>query len=304
MRTSLAVLLLLAAACAPNAAPIVEAHRFGAGEFPQNSLSALKNTVAKGWPAIEFDLVLTKDLVPVVSHDPWVHQTLCTRADGTALPQPKEERIFVKDLTLDELQSGFVCGGVPDESQPGAKVVAEPMISLAQVVEELRAAPSMLVHLDVKYEPGMTADADTFAREILAVWRGAALPNPWYVSANLPECLRAFKALANGGEVPTSLIWPRFPPDSESQQVAIALKSEAMTGMLGFQSLVSLAKDAQADGLAIAYQVADREAIQTARAAGLKVQLWTLNSDPLLSTYCDWPIDGLITDLPGSAPCL
>lgn len=304
MPTRILSLVLLLAACAPAGAPIIEAHRFGAGEFPQNSRAALENAIEKGWPGVEFDIVLTKDHVPVISHDPWIHQTLCTKTDGTALPQAKEDRVFVRDVTLDDLLADYECGGVPDETQPDAVVKAEPMLTLDEVLEELRAAPSMLVHLDVKYEPEMTEGAALFAEKILGAWRDEGLPNPWYVSANLPECIRAFEALSDGGDVPTSLIWPRFPPDSESQQVAIALSSEALTGMLGFQSLVSLAEDAQADGVAVAYQVADREAIQTARAAGLKVQLWTLNSDALLSTYCDWPIDGLITDLPGSAPCL
>src|SRR5690606_3618342 len=57
-----------------GAKPVVEAHRFGAAEFPQNGRAALRNALAKGWKGVELDLVLTKDRVPVVSHDPWVNQ--------------------------------------------------------------------------------------------------------------------------------------------------------------------------------------------------------------------------------------
>ena len=175
------------------------------------------------------------------------------------------------------------------------------MITLDEVIAELRnGSPDVLVHLDVKYEPEWTEGPEVFAEEILKRWRAANLPNPWYVSANLPELIRAFEAKSDGGDVPTSLIWPRFPPGAST--VPIALASEAMN-VLGFQHLIQLAKDAQADGICIAYQVADRQAIEAARAAGLKVQLWTLNDEALLDAYCRWPLDGIITDMPEAAPC-
>lgn len=287
--------------------PVVEAHRGGASELPQNSRAAMLNAIEKRYPGLEFDIALSKDGVPVLSHDPWVHQTLCTRANGTPLPQAKEDRIFIRDLTLDEIKDGFVCGGVRDETQPDAQLVAEPMMSFDELIDELKKgdAPDMLIHIDVKYEPGMSAEPESFAEQVLSRWRAAKLPNPWYVSANLPEALRAFKALETdeeGGAVPTSLIWPRFPPDSESQQVSIALGAE-FAGRLGLSHAVSLAREAQADGIAIPYQVVDREVVEAARRAGLQVQVWTLNSPVLLDTFCNWPVDSVITDMPAEAPC-
>nr|XP_050846885.1 glycerophosphodiester phosphodiesterase 1 [Vespula vulgaris] len=47
----------------------VIAHRGGGYDYPENSLSAFQNSKEKGCTAIEFDLVLTKDNVPVLYHD-------------------------------------------------------------------------------------------------------------------------------------------------------------------------------------------------------------------------------------------
>jgi glycerophosphoryl diester phosphodiesterase len=297
MRSSLTLLALALAGCgfmdAPGT-PLVEAHRGGAGYFPENSRTALLSAIDKGYGGIEFDIALTKDLIPVISHDPWLNEH-CTRADGSALPA---ERVYIKDLTLDELHAGYRCGGVPDATTPDAVVKSDTHMTFEELLTALPRAPQMLVHIDVKYEPGMSQGADEFATRILASWRAAALSNPVYVTANLPEALKAFKAQAP--EIETSLVWPRFPAGSSS--VPIALGSE-LKNMFGTDELVKIARDASADGLCIAYQVADRRSIETAKAEGLKIQIWTLNSKSLLGSYCSWPIDSVITDVPELSPC-
>ena len=300
-----AVSLLALCGCgfmASTGDPLVEAHRAAAAEFPQNGLAAVRNTVAKGYEGIEFDVVLTQDLVPVISHDPWLDYRFCTGSDGSRLSGEESARVLIGDLTLDALTRDFVCGGLVESAMPGAAVIAEPLMTLAQLLEELRPSPQMLVHIDVKCEPGMTEGPEVFASQILDVWKSAALPNPWYVSANTTETVRAFEArsIEFAGGVPTSAVWPRFPVGADMNQVA--LMSE-LVATLGFTHLLAIIEDAGADGIAIPFQVADRAAIQSVRDAGYAVQLWTLNSRALLAEYCEWPLDGIITDMPGEAPC-
>ena len=77
--------LLACGALDAGADPIVEAHRGAAGYWPQNSRTSLTSSVAAGYDAIEFDVVITADDQAVISHDPWVHEELCTRADGSPI---------------------------------------------------------------------------------------------------------------------------------------------------------------------------------------------------------------------------
>ena len=123
-----------------------------------------------------------------------------------------------------------------------------------------------------------------------------------FVSANRVEALRAFQEHASAQEevVRTSLIWPRFTPETSS--TVTGLKHELLK-TLGVESLVGLAHDAGADGIAVPYQLIDRSGALEALDAGLDVRVWTLNDTDLLDEYCSWPIGGVITDIPDQAPC-
>ncbi len=287
---------LLATACggASEPRPIVVAHRAAGGSWPENSRTAIRESIARGFPGIEFDVTLTRDEVPVLAHDPWLSETLCTTADGAPLPG----RVFIQDLTLRELQEGYRCGGVPNPDAPDAEVVADTVMTLDEVLDALVAAPEMLVHVDLKCEPVLTPSAEAFAEQILGRWQARGLPNPMYVDSGLPAVLKAFRAR---GPVTTSLSWPWFPAGESA--TSIVLKHEMLT-RLGLENMVDAALQADAEGVVIPYQMADQRLVRLAHHEGLKVQVFSPNTRDLLEYYCDWPVDVLITDFPEEAPCL
>ena len=287
---------VLACACGwlPAGTPKVVAHRFGSGNWPQNSRTALRGALSRGYLGVEFDLGLTKDGVPVIEHDPFLNPARCTRADGSAI----EGEILIKDLTLDELIAGYRCGGIPDPQHPEAQVVADTLLTLDEVLLELDGHPDVTLHLDVKYEPGLTLDAGVFAEAIIGRLEAAHLPNPWYISCAEPAGIAAFKA-RGASEVIMTL--PRVPRGQSEILNAIGFE---VLSQLGVADALSIARSAGATGLNIAYQVADRRLLEAARSEGLSVHVWTPNSPALLGTYCAWPADAVITDYPERAPCL
>ncbi len=296
---ALTALALLTAACGwadPPGEPRVIAHRSAAGYWPENSRTAIAGALAAGYPGIEIDLVLTKDSVPVIAHDPWVKGTLCTRADGAEIRE--DEDLLVRDYSLDELHTNFRCGGVRDPATPNAELVADTHLPFDEFLQMMKDHPETWVQLDIKYEPEFTADPQTFAKEILDRWEAAGLPNRVYASANLPEVLRAFKE--RKPDLETTLIWPRFPPGDNTTFVGLGNEFQ---NTFGFQDLMGRIEEADADGIAVAWQVADRHALEQVRAEGYRVGLWTVNTPALLTKYCAWPTDLLITDFPEDAPC-
>jgi glycerophosphoryl diester phosphodiesterase len=52
------------------------AHRGGGTLAPENTLAAVKEGARLGFRAIEFDVMLARDGIPVVLHDPYLGRTV------------------------------------------------------------------------------------------------------------------------------------------------------------------------------------------------------------------------------------
>jgi glycerophosphoryl diester phosphodiesterase len=278
--------------------PYYEAHRGGAGEWPANSRAALEGSVAAGYDAVEFDIQLTQDLEPVIAHDPWLDEELCTTASGGSI----DGRVYFKDLQLLDLED-YLCGGVADPEHPDAEVVEGEILSLTEALAILRLADdAMVVHLDVKYEPPHTIDdPNTFCTVVLETWFDALLENPMYLSGTQPELIRACEdaASTSGNELETSITWPYFPVNGSDSITAV---TNELGFQLGFSDLISRARRSDADGVNIAWQVADRREVEDAVNAGLNVQIWTINDTDRMEAFAKWPVTSIITDYPGRAP--
>lgn len=105
------------------------AHRGWSGQAPENTLSAIKRALEEPRiSAIEIDVHLTKDGVPVVIHDYRVNRT----TDGEG---------FVKDFTTSKLQA-LDAGSWFDPSFAGEKVP-----TLEQVLEMVACRKPLLIEL-------------------------------------------------------------------------------------------------------------------------------------------------------------
>jgi glycerophosphoryl diester phosphodiesterase len=82
----------------PELLPLVVAHRGASATFPENTLESFAAAVEAGAQAVEFDVRLSADRVPVVVHDPDVSR----RTDGAG---------FVHELTVAELKRLDAGGG-------------------------------------------------------------------------------------------------------------------------------------------------------------------------------------------------
>lgn len=291
---SLSALLVTACGEVSEPRPLLIAHRAGSGYWPENSRTAVLGSIQRRYPGIEVDVTLTKDGVPVLAHDPWLNETLCTTVDGAPLPG----RVLIKDLMLEQLREGYRCGGVANPDAPEAQVVADTLMTLDELLDALAEAPEMLLHLDLKCQPELTPSAEEFAEQIMTRWWAHGLPNPMYVDSGWPEVLEAFRAR---GPVTTTLSWPKFP--AEDSATLIVLEHELIT-RVGANDMVAAALKAGSDGVVIPYQMADQHLVEIAHREGLKVQLFAPNTRELLEYFCDWPVDVLITDFPEEAPCL
>ena len=282
---------------------LVIAHRAGGGQWPQNSRTAVLHCIERaqaGAPenrmdGMEMDIVLTRDGIPVLSHDPWVHTTLCTTASGEAI----RERVLIRDKTLEELQSQYLCGGVRDPHFPRVEPKAETIMTLEEVLQALKKAPQMLLYLDVKIDGDLTAGAEDYAQAIAKLWEAAGLPNRLYMEGPSAESLPAYRSAIKRDFVRV-LSYPAFTVMENSSRTAV--RARWLT-RLRLDSPWTAARNAQAGAVVGPTQVFFRFAVTEARENGVQVVLFTINTREDLERYCGWPVDVLITDYPDLGHC-
>ncbi len=88
----------------------VEGHRGARDLRPENTLPAFEAGLDNRVTTLETDNGVTKDGVPVVSHDPYVTSAKCRRADGG--PYTTKDEVLIRSVTLAQLQSRFICDGI------------------------------------------------------------------------------------------------------------------------------------------------------------------------------------------------
>jgi glycerophosphoryl diester phosphodiesterase len=283
--------------------PLIIAHRAGGGQWPQNSRTAVLNCIARAgakdraqrYHGIEIDVVLTKDGHPVLSHDPWVHTTLCMTASG----EPIGDRILIRDLTLAELQSQFICGGIADKDFSQVVPKGEKIMTLDEVLAALESAPEMVLYLDVKVDSDITASAEAYARAISKRLEAARLLNRLYIEGPSAESLSAYRSAIRAKFVAV-LSYPPF--SAKENSVLTAIIARWFT-KLRLRSPLDKAQEAKAGAVAGPKQVITRTAARHARDNGVAVILFAPNTRKELDKFCTWPVDMLITDYPELGHC-
>lgn len=105
MPYKLPLLILLCLVCTQlYAKPIIIAHRGASGYLPEHTLEAAVLAYSQGADYIEQDLVLSKDLIPVVLHD--IHLETVTNVEQVFPERHRADgRYYAFDFTLAELQT-------------------------------------------------------------------------------------------------------------------------------------------------------------------------------------------------------
>jgi glycerophosphoryl diester phosphodiesterase len=131
--------------------PWVVAHRGGAAEAPENTLAAVRRALAVGVDAVEVDVRLTADGVPVCLHDATLDRTTTGRGPLAAQPAAAVARL---DATAR-------WSGAP-------RYPPEPPPPLAAVLAAIAGRADLFVELKPQDDPA------AMARLVHAVWRALA----------------------------------------------------------------------------------------------------------------------------------
>jgi len=93
----------------------IQGHRGARDLRPENTLPAMEAGLDHLVTTLETDTGVTADGVSVLSHDPYLMAGKCRRANGASYDESDE--VLIKNVTVRELQSDFVCDGLVRDDQ-------------------------------------------------------------------------------------------------------------------------------------------------------------------------------------------
>lgn len=257
---------------ASGAAFDLQSHRGGRGETTESSLRAFAKSLELGVSTLELDIVLTRDVQPLVWHDSVIEPEKCTDTGPVFAGDPQYPYVGkrVAELTLGQVRT-LDCGKLLP-AFPDAEVVR------GNVIATLPEVFALAGHTGVRYNIETKVDADN-QRQIVEV------------------ILAAVRAAGKLDSVEIqSFDWTTLPlvRAAEPAIPLVALWEEGADPIVG-------AVGAGADIVSPEYSVVDRAFVDRAHAAGLRVIPWTVNDADAIRQQIAAGVDGLITDYPSRA---
>ena len=275
-------------------------HRGARGDLPENTLHSFKYLFENKICAFETDILLTKDLVPVVNHDFRLNIAITKDNEGSWI---ENDDIKIFDLTYEQLLS-FKIGSIDKKSKYGRrfenqKSLGEENIPKLSDLLELTSnniPDGLIINLEIKSTPiedNLTPPPNVMARLIIDEVNKTELKDnviyssfDWRVLREIknidPKISRAYLTSELKGKVYNKSPWLDFMPlyDSDSRELPRLIKT------LGGKAWHPKHKDI------------DKDMVRISHEEGLPVNVWTVNEKYEMLRMIEYGVDGIITDYP------
>lgn len=217
--------------------------------------------------AVELDVVVTKDDVVVVSHDPHINATLCSG------PRPG---IAIRELTLPELRE-YDCGAKRNPLFPAQVPVPGARVPTLDEVFDLGLGNTVQFNVEAKIfpdRPELTPGPEIFAQLIVDRILRHGIQRRVILQSFDPRIVRVMKKL-----------------DSGIRRAALFETN---------RDWLEAAREFEASICAPEFHLVTPERVAQAHAAGLQVIPWTANDPSDWEMLAEARVDAIISDDPAS----
>lgn len=288
----------------------LQGHRGAAGLLPENTLPSFAKAVEIGVNTLELDVVMTKDSVIVISHDPDLNPDITRGADGKFL-EGRGPRII--DLSFAALQQ-YDVGALKPNSRYGSRFpdqtsverLSIPRLSdLFDLVEKI-GANRIRFAIETKVSPlrpTFTPPPEIMVEALLDLIRRYRLQDRVQVLSFDWRSLQAVQRLQPGMQtVYLTTAYPSInnitPRDGQDSPWTAGFQ------LRQFASIPHMIKAAGGSHWSCSYPHLDRSQVEIAQKLGLKVLAWTVDETTAMQEVLDIGIDGLVTNRPDRAVTL
>ena len=275
-------------------------HRGARGNIPENTLDSFNFLFENEISAFETDILISKDLIPVINHDFRLNPALTRNSDGDWI---ENDNIKIFDLTYEQL-SKFKIGSIDKKSKYGRRFddqkslgeINIPKLSDLLELASNNLSDNLIINLEIKSTPvesNLTPTPNAMAKIITNEVNKTELNDKviyssfdWRVLREIKninhQISRAYLTSELKGKVYDKSPWLDFMPlyDSDSRELPRLIKT------LGGEAWHPKHKDINKDMVRISHE------------EGLPVNVWTVNEKYEMLRMIEYGVDGIITDYP------
>ena len=279
-------------------------HRGARGDIVENSIEGFKYTFALGIKAIEFDVLVSKDNVPILFHDYTLNTNMVKDSSGKWIDNFD---LKIRNLNYEEISkysienlkpgSGYADRFKNQKSAKGAKIPK--LVDLFKLVTEEKNK-DVFLNLEVKSNPekkDVTPEPEEMVSIILKDIKSFNLEDrivitsfDWRILYEFkkqnPNILRGFLTLQQ---------------NLGSTKKNIYENSPWMEKQFPLEDLFlvpKIIKSLEGHVWSAFYRDVTKKNIDLAHELGLAVNVWTVNREKDIIKMIEYGVDGIITDYP------
>ena len=279
-------------------------HRGARGDLPENTLESFKYLFDNGINAYETDILISKDLVPVITHDFRLDPSLTKDKEGNWI---KDENIKIFDLTYDEI-SKFDVGSLNKLTRYGRRFVNQrslenqkiPKLSELLELSSKNVLQNLLINLEIKSTPdekNLTPDPKDLVQIVLNEINNSNLKDKVIISSFDWRILREVKK--QSPEIPRAYL-------TFQQEKGMKIKKTIYSKspwidhipLTIVYDLPKIIKELGGSAWHPYYKDINKKAVKDAHDNNLPVNVWTVNDEDDMLKMIEYGVDGIMTDYP------
>ena len=279
-------------------------HRGARGDMVENSISGLKYAFDLGIRAVEFDVVISKDNIPVLFHDYRLNIDLVKDSSGNWIT---DKNMKLRDLTYEEISKYTIESVKPDtkyakrfKNQQSAKGEKIPKLTdFFKLVTEDKYKDAFL-NLEIKStltQENVTPNPEKMVSLILKDIKEFNLEDrtlitsyDWRILYELkkqnPNVLRGFITLQQ--DLPTT-------KKNVYENSPWMVKKYPMEELFLLPNII---KSLEGHVWSVFYRDVTKQNVELAHKHGLATCVWTVNREKDIIRMIEYGVDGIITDYP------
>ena len=273
-------------------------HRGARGVLPENTLESFKYLFENNIRAYETDILISKDNIPVITHDFKLDPSYTKDVNGNWI---EDENIKIIDLTYEEILK-YDVGTLNKLSRYGRKFINQksldnqkiPKLSDLLKLSSDNEFDDLLINLEIKSTPieeGLTPSPEEMVKIVIDEVGRSNLSDKiiyssfdWRVLREIkerdPKIPRAHLTSGAKGKIYDKSPWLDFTPLHSEVELPKLIK--ALGGSAWHPN----------------YKDVNKEIIEISRNEGLPVNVWTVNKEQDMLRMIDYGVDGIMTDYP------